>query len=119
MLKKHGLGLFLFLFSALTFGQSSEKVLAIWSDGWYVGTVVQKIGDKYKVVYDDGGEALLHQPGIRPVDWGVGSRVQCNFQGKGYYYWGRIMQKSGERISIDYEDGAKEVTLIGRCRVPH
>ncbi len=104
--------------SAIAFAQPSDKILARWTDGWYVGTLLQKIGDRYKVVFDDGDEALVPQSGIRPLDWGAGSRVQCNFRGSGRYFWGRIVQKSGGRVSIDYDDGDKEVTLIGRCRVP-
>lgn len=111
----------IFLLSLLTlncFAQVNEKVLARWSDGWYVGTVLQKIGDRYKVVFDDGDEALLPSSGIRTLDWSVGTRVQCNFKGAGRYYSGVITQKSGLRIAINYDDGDKEVTLMGRCRVP-
>ena len=93
-------------------------MLARWSDGWYVGTVVKKVGDGVQVVFDDGDEAVVPSSGIRPLDWTTGTRVQCNFKGAGLYYWGVIAERSGVRATINYDDGDREVTLIGRCRVP-
>lgn len=118
MLRKSIFAFLIVILSAAALAQSSEKVLARWSDGWYVGTIIQKIGDRYKVIFDDGDEAVVPQAGIRPIDWSAGTRLQCNFKGGGRYFWGRIVQKSGSRVVIDYDDGDKEATVIGRCRVP-
>ena len=97
--------------------QSSGKILARWSDGWYVATIVEKVGQNYKVIYDDDGvEAIVPPNGIKALDWTAGSRVQCNWKGRGFYYPGTIAQMSGIRVNINYDDGDKETTLIGRCR---
>jgi hypothetical protein len=118
MIKKICIALLVSFLASTSFGQVSEKVLARWSDGWYVGTVLQKVGDRFKIVFDDGDEALVPQSGIRPLDWSAGTRLQCNFKGSGRYFPGIITQKSGLRITIKYDDGDQEVTLMGRCRVP-
>lgn len=118
MRKKLFMTLLISLFAFTCFAQASEKVLARWSDGWYVGTVLQRVGDRFKVVFDDGDEAILPQSGIRPLDWTAGTRLQCNFKGSGRYFPGMITQKSGTKITIKYDDGDQEVTLMGRCRVP-
>ncbi len=105
-------------FASMAVAQSTDKILARWSDGWYVGKVVQKVGNRFKIVFDDGDQAMVPQSGIRRLNWSAGTRVQCNWKGAGAYYWGVIAQKSGSRVSIKYDDGDKEVTLIGSCRVP-
>ena len=111
---------FLFVFliftAQMTLAQTTEKILARWSDGWYVGVIAQKIGDKYKIIFDDGDQALVPLSGVKPLDWGAGSRVQCNWLGRGAYYPGTIIQMSGSNINVNYDDGDRETTVIGRCR---
>lgn len=106
----------LFLFSITAFSQTKEKVLARWIDGWYVATIVQKVGPNYQVIFDDGDQATVPPSGIKPLNWRPGSRVECNWKGLGSYYSGTIRQMDGLKISMDYDDGSKEITLIGRCR---
>lgn len=111
-------GLLVCMASSNAVAQSGNKILAKWSDGWYVGTVVQEDGDTFGVIFDDGDVALVAKSGIRPLDWRAGTRVQCNWQGAGIYYWGTIVQLSASSVSIHYDDGDKEVTVVGRCRTP-
>lgn len=117
-MKKLFMALFISSLATIGVAQTADKVLAKWSDGWYVGTVVQKVGDQVKVVFDDGDEALLPESGVRALDWSAGTRLQCNFKGLGRYYPGVITQKSGTRITVKYDDGDQETTVMGRCRVP-
>jgi hypothetical protein len=112
------LALLLGALATFSVAEPADKVLARWSDGWYVGTVVKKVADGLQVVFDDGDEAVLPASGIRPLDWAAGTRVQCNFKGAGIYYWGVIEERGGVRLSILYDDGDREVTILGRCRVP-
>ncbi len=118
MIKKFLMTLLIGSFAISCFAQTSEKVLARWTDGWYVGTVLERVGDRFKVVFDDGDSAIVPQSGIRLLAWSAGTRLQCNFKGSGRYYFGMITQKSGSRITVKYDDGDQEVTLIGRCRIP-
>ena len=112
------LALVLGVLATFGFAEASDKVLARWSDGWYVGTVVKKVSDGVQVVFDDGDEAVVPASGVRPLDWTAGTRVQCNFKGAGIYYPGVIEERGGVRLSIRYDDGDREVTVLGRCRVP-
>ena len=47
----------------------------------------------------------------------AGDKVSCNWKGKGKYYKGTIASVSGNRVSIDYDDGDKETTSKSRCRL--
>jgi hypothetical protein len=97
---------------------ASEKILGQWADGWYVGTVVEKSNGKAKILFDDGDQATVPLSGVRALDWSVGTRLQCNWRGAGGYYWATIIARSGEKISVRYDDKIEESTVIGRCRVP-
>lgn len=105
-------------FSSMAVARGNDKILARWTDGWYVGTIVQKVGNQYQIAFDDGDKAIVPQSGIRRINWSAGTRVQCNWKGAGLYYWGVIARKNGSQLSIKYDDGDREMTVIGRCRVP-
>jgi hypothetical protein len=66
--------------------------------------------------YDDGDRETVSISAVRPYDWAIGGRVECNFKGQGTWYPGRISSLAGERIGIAYDDGDKETTKTGRCR---
>jgi hypothetical protein len=53
---------------------------------------------------------------VRPYDWAIGRRVECNFKGAGTWYPGVIASLAGETIGINYDDGDRERTKTGRCR---
>ncbi len=83
---------------------------------WFPG-VVEKVHDgKVTVVYDDGDRETLNRGNVKPYDWKVGSKVECNFKGQGDWYAARITSLSGAKISLTYEDGDKETTTTGFCR---
>ena len=110
--------LFLGVLLDISYVWASEKILGRWTDGWYVGTVVEKNNGKAKILFDDGDQATVPLSGVRALDWIVGTRLQCNWKGAGAYYWATIIAQSGEKISIRYDDKIEESTVIGRCRVP-
>jgi len=105
-------------FASMAVARGNDQILARWSDGWYVGTIVQRVGKQYQIMFDDGDKAIVPQSGIRLLNWSAGTRVQCNWKGAGLYYWGVIARKNGSQLSIKYDDGDRELTAIGRCRVP-
>ena len=98
--------------------QASDKILATWSDGWYPGTVTGRVAGNFRVIFDDGDQAVVPPSGVRPLDWTKGTRLQCNWLGRGIYYWGVVSELSESKLSINYDDGDRENTIIGRCRVP-
>ncbi|MBB3809858.1 tudor domain-containing protein [Pseudochelatococcus contaminans] len=83
---------------------------------WFPGVIANVAGDKVTIRYDDGDLETVYANAVRPYDWSVGTRVECNFKGAGDWYAGRITSLSGERLSIAYEDGDKETTKTGKCR---
>jgi hypothetical protein len=94
-----------------------DRVLGQWRDGlWYPATVRGVGGNGLRLAFDDGGAATVRPSQVRPVDWNVGTRVQCNWKGGGRYYPGIIGRKDGDQVFINYDDGGKELTTIGRCR---
>lgn len=83
---------------------------------WYPG-VIQAVSDgKVTVSYDDGDRETLAVAAVRPYDWVIGGRVECNFKGSGKWYPGKIASLGGETIGINYDDGDRETTKTGRCR---
>lgn len=83
---------------------------------WFPGVVSSTSGDRIVVQYDDGDIETLSPGEVRPYDWAIGSRVECNYQGAGDWYAGKISSLAGERIGIAYDDGDKETTTTGMCR---
>jgi len=83
---------------------------------WFPG-VVESIGKGTVTVrYDDGDRETLGKKAVRPYDWMIGMKVECNFKGAGQWYSGKIASLAGEKIGIAYDDGDKENTKTGRCR---
>lgn len=95
-----------------------DWVLARFRNGnyWFPGVVQGVSGGRITVQYDDGDRETLPVGLVRPYNWTIGSRVQCNFRGGGSWYSGRITALGGSSLSIDYDDGDRERTTTGRCR---
>jgi hypothetical protein len=83
---------------------------------WFPGIAEKIEGGKITIVYDDGERETVNKSNIRPYDWMIGMKVQCNFKGQGDWYDGTIASLAGENIGIAYDDGDKETTKTGRCR---
>lgn len=95
-----------------------EWVLGRWQGGayWFPAVVEKVSGGSVSIVYDDGDRETTTLEKVRPYDWAVGKKVECNYKGRGEWYSGRISALGGEMISINYDDGDKERTKTGRCR---
>ena len=95
-----------------------DRVLAVWAaDGmWYPGRIDDISGREVRVTFDDGDIAVMDAADVRAVDWVVGSRLQCNWQNRGPYYWGKVVSMEGERLTFKYDDGHVEDMTISRCR---
>ena|ERR1700677_3362310 len=96
-----------------------QKILAQWYPEvfFYPGTIKSKEGDKFKVQFDDGDQALVTAKQIVPLDIKVGSRVFCRFKGGPAYFPGKVDQQDGAKIHIQYDDGDVEWTTISMVRV--
>ena len=97
---------------------AGDWVLARYKGGehWYPGIVQDTNGDRATVAYDDGDRESLSLSQVRPYNWAIGGRVECNYQGGGKWYPGKIASLSGGSIGIKYDDGDSERTNTGRCR---
>lgn len=95
-----------------------DWVLARFRNGnfWFPGVLQSVSGERLTIQYDDGDRETLHVSAVRPYNWTIGSRVECNFRGAGNWYAGRITSLGGSSLAIDYDDGDKERTTTGRCR---
>lgn len=95
-----------------------DWVLARYRNGnyWFPGVIDRIAGERITIRYDDGDRETLYADKVRPYDWRVGTRVECNFRGAGRWYSGRIAALSGGTVRIDYDDGDRESTNTGRCR---
>ncbi len=83
---------------------------------WFPG-ILEKVGDgKVTIRYDDGERETVSNSNVRPYDWAIGKKVECNYKNQGSWYAGTITSLAGERIGIAYDDGDKETTKTGRCR---
>jgi hypothetical protein len=96
-----------------------QPVLARFRNGpfWFVGRAKAVTGDTVAVAYLDGSDELLPAAAVRRFDWGVGTRVECNWKLRGSYYAGRIAAVNGQTGAlVAYDDGDKEVIDIAYCR---
>lgn len=97
--------------------KAGDRVLGQWSDGlWYPARIQSVDGSRIRLSFDDGDLGTVAPDQIRPINWGVGSRLECNWKNQGKYYPGAIAQKNGDQIFVNYDDGDREQTVIGRCR---
>ncbi len=83
---------------------------------WFPGIVEKIGGGQITIRYDDGDRETVSVNDIRPYDWMIGMKVECNYKGQGEWYGGTIASLAGEKIGIAYDDGDKETTKTGRCR---
>ncbi|GJD94679.1 tudor domain-containing protein [Methylobacterium iners] len=97
---------------------TGDWVLSRYKGGeyWYPGIIQGVTGDRVTIAYDDGDRETLSLSNVRPYNWAIGGRVECNFQGSGKWYPGVIASLSGGTIGVNYDDGDKERMSTGRCR---
>ncbi|WP_432286506.1 tudor domain-containing protein [Aminobacter sp. BA135] len=83
---------------------------------WFAGVIEKIDGDTITVRYDDNERETTSLGKVRPYDWMIGSKVECNFKGAGEWYKGTITSLAAEKVGIAYDDGDKEITKTGLCR---
>lgn len=83
---------------------------------WFPGVIETLKDGKITIRYDDGDKETVSVNKVRPYNWAIGTKVECNYKGAGKWYGGKISSLAGEKIGIAYDDGDKETTKTGRCR---
>ena len=116
---------FILLAAIIALGSSSAYAQTVgdWVLGnyqksgyWFAGIAESINGGKVTIRYDDGERETVSLRDVRPYDWMIGSRVECNFKMAGEWYPGTIASLAGEKVGINYDDGDKETTTTGLCR---
>jgi TPR repeat protein len=95
----------------------NDHVLAQWNDGlWYSARIKTIHGGRYEVVWDDGDSPLtVNADQVRRIDWDVGTRLRCRWQG-GKFYEGAVLARNGDRIEFQWADGdPKEWLTLAAC----
>lgn len=121
-MKRHWMWAVLFLLGSTCASaqQKGEWVLAQWQGGeyWFPGVIESIDGSKVTIAYDDGTRETRPLNQVRPYDWKVGSRIQCQWNGGTAWYAGRItkMGTDGVTLHVAYDDGDSEQTRTGACR---
>jgi Agenet domain len=108
---------------ALGCGIANAQTVGDWVLGnykksgyWFPGIAERIEGGKVTIRYDDGDRETVSLNEVRPYDWMIGMKVECNYKNAGDWYSGTIASLAGEKIGIAYDDGDKETTKTGRCR---
>lgn len=95
-----------------------DWVLGRWQGGkyWYPAVVQRAGGGEVVLRYDDGSKETLPRQLVRRYDWGIGTRVECDWKGGGAWYKGNIAKLNGGNLTVVYDDGSRERTVTARCR---
>lgn len=99
--------------------KKGARCLVRWSgDDYAYPAAVDDIKDgMYHIQYDDGDSEWRLEKYIAPEKLAKGDIVFGNWKSKGRYYRGRIAERSGEKVLIDYDDGDTEWTTVEKVRV--
>ena len=96
-----------------------DIILVNWSkdEYWYPAMIDSKTGEKYFVSFLNGdgdwtNEALMVSENLK-----TGDVVYGNLRGHGRYYKGRILDRKGMTLIIQYDDGSVETTTLASVRV--
>lgn len=109
------------LFSGtLSAQESGDRVLARWAeDGYWYPATVRSVDRQVQLIFDDRTVATVRRNEVRPIDWRVGTKLQCDWQNRGEFFPGAIVSIRGEAISVRYDDGDSERLTVSRCRASY
>jgi hypothetical protein len=96
-----------------------DRILArVADDCWYPADILTIDGDRVTLQYLAGAQGFVTPELIKPLEVGVGLRVEGRWRGGDTYFPGVIDQERGERIHIRYDDGDGEWTTVRLIRIP-
>ena len=93
------------------------------------GWIMERQGDRLRIETEDGTEEWTTVGKCRRLtdpdegggdfpEFAVGDRVDCRYQGGRKYIPGKITNRRGNRILVDYDNGWREWTSPRLCRKP-
>ena len=88
--------------------QVGRRVFANWShdEYWYPATIRSFEGDQVFVRFDDRDKEWMARNHLMPIDLEVGDAVVCKYKSGLDYFPAHILQREGERISVQYNYNA-------------
>jgi len=100
------------MFATTAFALSpGMRVCAKWSSGWYLATLIEMQGQKWKVLYADGDKSELTEGEIRELPWNpglnAGDRVLSSWNGSPKMYGGKVLETLGLSYKIKWDDGSE------------
>ena len=96
-----------------------DRCLADWplDEYWYPGTIIETAGSSYHVQFDDEDREWLAAPFLVRENLDPGDTVEARWMVGADYYAGRISERIGNVVHIQYDDGDEEWTTIAVVRV--
>jgi len=96
-----------------------DIILVNWSkdEYWYPAMIDSKTGEKYFVRFLNGDSAWTNEALIVSEDLKKGDVVYGKLRGRGQYYKGRILDRKGMTLIIQYDDGSVETTNLASVRL--
>jgi len=99
---------------------AGDAVLCQWRGGhiWYPGVVHSTNGASIAIQYSDGSSEIRPANQVRHLDWTVGARIHALWPGDSKWYDAAItaIDPNGGALTIRYDDGVVEETVLARCR---
>jgi len=91
---------------------TGQRALANWQGKgkFYSCTITRIAGKKVSLKYDDGYTETTSTDRLKPLDWTVGAKVECNWKAKGKYYNCSIKAVTKTKYEVLYSDGQTEWT---------
>src|SRR5438132_1205868 len=98
---------------------TGDRVLALRLPGdfWYPGIIRHIQDDRFFIIYDDGEDGFVKAKQMLPLALEAGDRVHGRWQLGQEFYPGVIASRAGEVVTIHYDDGDEETTLIRLLRL--
>ena len=99
---------------------AGDLVLCQWRGGhlWWPGTVHSTNGQSVAIQYSDGSSEIRPANQVKHFDWKAGSRVHALWSGDSKWYDATItaIDPHAGALTIRYDDGTVEETMLSRCR---
>lgn len=83
---------------------------------WYPGTILQKVGNRYRIRFDDIRLGIFEPSLIADLVLTDAMKLQVNWKRQGRWYPVRFLSQGEDNIRIIFEDGTEENTSLSLVR---
>ncbi len=102
----------------MEYWNEGDRAYAFWDEDeyFYPATIVSIDGEDIYVRFDTGEEEWTNADYLEPYEAEVDEEVECQSKEDDMYYDVTIIDVDGERVEVEFEDGATEWTTLARLR---